>query len=199
MARSRRISLAEYERLSFNDKQKLDVGQLMSVGIQMDLKIARQAKTWQNHQDLYSPAFEAFKKRGTDINWSTFKDKNQLLSELNRGTSILNDRTFTIKGAKEYRSDVIQQLKKKGVKISNRQYNDFFRAYEQAKELDPTIANMQFKYGNMDFIASQIAENKTPEEIAISLRENLNKIYEAQQEAEASQFYDLDDDEELDY
>ena len=72
-------------------------------------------------------------------------------------------------------------LKKQGVEISENQFEDVWKAYEDLKELSPEVANRGMKYSVLKDVADMVTDtNKSSDEIATALHENLSQIYEEQ-------------------
>ena len=65
--------------------------------------------------------------------------------------------------------------------MSEKQFDKVWKAYEDLKELSPEVANRGLKYSVLKDVADMVTdENKSAEEIAIELNENLSQIYEQQ-------------------
>ena len=65
--------------------------------------------------------------------------------------------------------------------MTQQQFNDVWKAYEDLKELSPEVANRGLKYSVLKEIADIVADtDKSADEIAAALHENLSSIYEEQ-------------------
>ena len=65
--------------------------------------------------------------------------------------------------------------------MSESQFEDVWKAYEDLKELSPEVANRGLKYSVLKDVADMLTDtDKSAEEIATALNKNLSKIYEEQ-------------------
>ena len=79
------------------------------------------------------------------------------------------------------KNETIAGLKKHGVKMTEQQFGEVWRAYENLKELSPEVANRGLKYGILKDIADIVTDtNKSADEIATALNKDLSRIYEQQ-------------------
>ena len=127
------LSERELSSLSNNDLSKV-VSRLAYVA---NKRITRLSKT-----DVFSSAYEGFKRRGEGKFISKGKNEFELKKEFLRVKEFLNMETSTVHGSQAVRREVREKLKKKhNIEITNKQYNDFFKAYERLKEIDSSISN----------------------------------------------------------
>lgn len=149
--------------------------------------------------EVFSPAYEGFKRRGEGIFTSKGKNEFELKKEFLRVKEFLKMETSTVHGSQAVRREVRSTLKKDyGIKITNKQYNDFFRAYERLKEIDETIKRKTMKYNVFEEIRNvmNINEEKLAtmdsDDVVDFLTENIkNKItsiYEQSVEVQNSEF-----------
>lgn len=111
--------------------------------------------------EVFSPAYEGFKRRGEGIFTSKGKNEFELKKEFLRVKEFLKMETSTVHGSQAVRRDVREKLKDKhNIKISNKQYNDFFRAYERLKEIDKTIERKTMRYNVFEEIQNVMDVNK---------------------------------------
>ena len=86
--------------------------------------------------------------------------------------------TSTIHGSQSVRREVIKKLKKEhNIKITNKQYNDFFKVYERLKEVDSTVSNKLMKYNVFEEI-SNVLDNSNIDETVDEMRNRLTEIYQ---------------------
>ena len=106
---------------------------------------------------------------------------NALRAEYTRAKNFLQAKTGTRKGWKQVKKETIAGLKKQGVEMTEQQFNDVWKAYEDLKELSPEVANRGLKYSVLKDVADMVTDtNKSADEIATALHENLSSIYEEQ-------------------
>lgn len=109
------------------------------------------------------------------------KDLNALRSEYTRAKNFLQAKTGTRKGWKSVKRDTISALKEKGVEMTEKQFDDVWKAYEELKELSPEVANRGMKYSVLKDVADMVTEtDASADEIATALHKNLSQIYEEQ-------------------
>ena len=103
--------------------------------------------------------------------------------------------TSTIHGAQAVRREVIQKLRKEhNIKITNKQYNDFFKVYERLKELDSTISNKLMKYNVFEEI-SNVLDGSSVEDAVDEMRNRLTEIYQqsvGDTESDISEFFRIE-------
>lgn len=105
--------------------------------------------------------------------------ESELRSEFQKYRNFLNDKTSTVSGFKSFRSEVIEGLRSKGVDISPDNFQEFFEAYEELKDLDPSVENRRLKYKTMRELADTLQEGPPDfEELILKMREAIEEIYE---------------------
>lgn len=163
------LSERELSLLSNNDLSKV-VSRLAHVA---NKRITRLSKA-----DVFSPAYEGFKRRGEGKFTSKGKNEFELKKEFVRAKEFLNMETSTVHGSQAVRRETKEKLQKKhNIKITNKQYNDFFKAYERLKEVDSSISNKLMKYNVFEEI-SNIIDDKNVDEVVEEMRNKLEQIYE---------------------
>ena len=86
-------------------------------------------------------------------------------------------KTGTRNGWKQVKKETIASLKKHGVEMTEIQFDDVWTAYEDLKELSPEVANRGWKYSVLKDAADMVTDtNKSADEIAMALNENLSQI-----------------------
>ena len=107
------------------------------------------------------------------------KDLNELRAEYVRAKNFLESKTGTLKGWRQVKKETIQGLKKQGVEMTESQFNDVWKAYEELKELSPEVANRGLKYSVLKEVADMVSDkDKSADEIAFAIHDNLSQIYE---------------------
>lgn len=165
------MDIETFNKLNTSDLRKV-VGRLVSAG---NKRLRSFEKVGES-----SPATRNVGKSGGVFS-TRAKDLNALRSEFVRAKNFLESKTGTIKGWRETKKEIIKGLKKYGVEMSESQFNDVWRAYDDLKELSPDVANKGLKYTVLKDIADMVNDtNKSAEEIALTLNNNISKIYEEQ-------------------
>lgn len=160
-----------FNSLNTSDMRKV-VGRLVSAG-------NKRLRSFERARES-SPATRHVAKSGGAFS-TKGKDLNALRSEYTRAKNFLQSKTGTRKGWKQVKKETIAGLKKKGVEMSEQQFNDVWKAYEDLKELSPEVANRGLKYSVLKDVADMVTDtNKSADEIATALHENLSSIYEEQ-------------------
>ena len=160
-----------FNSLNTSDMRKV-VGRLVSAGNKRLRSFERAGES--------SPATRHVEKSGGMFS-TKGKDLNSLRAEYTRAKNFLQSKTGTRKGWKQVKKETIAGFKKQGVEITDSQFNDVWKAYEDLKELSPEVANRGLKYSVLKEVADMVEDsNKSADEIAIALHENLSKIYEEQ-------------------
>lgn len=129
-----------------------------------------------------SPSVEAVLKKGK---FST-KDKSfqELRAEFMRAKRFMESKTGSLRNEIQLRNENIEKLKSAGIEISKDQYKDFWRAYEQIKKDDPSVASQSLKYAVLENINSyQKSKDETNvEDIVNHIHEHMEQIYERAEE-----------------
>lgn len=160
-----------FNKLSTSDMRKV-VGRLVSAGNKRLRSFERSGEN--------SPATRYVAKSGGLFS-TKGKDLNALRSEYTRAKNFFQSKTGTRKGWKQVKKETISGLKKHGVQITENQFDKVWKSYEDLKELSPEVANRGLKYSVLKDVADMVTdENKSAEEIAMALNENLSQIYEQQ-------------------
>ena len=160
-----------FNKLSTSDMRKV-VGRLVSAGNKR-LRSFEKAGESSPATRRVSRSGGAFSTRG--------KDLNALRSEYTRAKNFLQAKTGTRKGWESFKRDTISALKEKGVDMTEKQFDDVWKAYEELKELSPEVANRGMKYSVLKDVADMVTEtDASADEIATALHKNLSQIYEEQ-------------------
>ncbi len=160
-----------FNKLSTFDMRKV-VGRLVSAGNKRLRSFERAGES--------SPATRHVAKSGGSFS-TKGKDLNALRSEYTRAKNFLQSKTGTRKGWAKTKRETIDGLRKNGVEMSEKQFDKVWKAYEDLKELSPEVANRGLKYSVLKDAADMVTDtNKSADEIAMALNENLSRIYEEQ-------------------
>ena len=158
-----------FNSLNTSDMRKV-VGRLVSAGNKRLRSFERAGES--------TPATRHVAKSGGAFS-TKGKDLNALRAEYTRAKNFLQSKTGTRKGWKQVKKETIAGLKKHGVEMTEQQFNDVWKAYEDLKELSPEVANRGLKYSVLKDVADMVTgTNKSADEIAVALHENLSAIYE---------------------
>ena len=162
---------ATFNKLTESEMRKV-VGRLVSSGNKRLRSFERAGES--------SPATRHVDRSGGAFS-TKGKDLNALRAEYTRAKNFMQAKTGTRRGWKQVKNETISGLKKQGVKMTEQQFNDVWKAYEDLKELSPEVANRGLKYSVLKDVANMVTdENKSADEIATALHENLSQIYEEQ-------------------
>ena len=163
------MDINTFNKLNMSDLRKV-VGRLVSAGNKRLRSFERAGES--------SPATRHVAKSGGAFS-TKGKDLNALRAEYTRAKNFLQSKTGTRKGWKQMKKETIQGLKKRGVEVTESQFNDFWKAYEDLKEMSPEVANRGLKYSVLKDVADMATDtSKSADEIAVALHENLSEIYE---------------------
>lgn len=107
------------------------------------------------------------------------KNLQQLRSEYMRAKNFIESETGTRKGWTKVKKKTIEGLKKQGVEMSNEQWDDVWKAYEELKEKDKEVSNKALKYTTLQDVVAMVKQgDMAPDEIALALHDRLSEIYE---------------------
>lgn len=165
------MDINTFNKLNASDLRKV-VGRLVSAG-------NKRLRSFERANER-SPATRHVAKSGGKFS-TKGKDLNALRSEYTRAKNFMQAKTGTRKGWKQVKRETIAGLKKHGVEIAESKFDDIWTAYEDLKELSPEVANRGLKYSVLKDVADMVTDtNKSADEIAMALNENLSRIYEEQ-------------------
>lgn len=163
------MDIGVFNKLNASDLRKV-VGRLVSAGNKRLRSFEKSGES--------SPATRHVVKSGGAFS-TKGKDLNALRAEYTRAKNFMQAKTGTRKGWKQVKKETIQGLKKQGVEITENQFDDLWQSYEDLKELSPEVANRGLKYSVLKDIANMVTDpDKSAEEIAMALHDNLSQIYE---------------------
>lgn len=134
---------------------------------------------------IETPATVRVQKSGGDFSVKS-KGLNALRSEYVRAAQFLKAKTGTRRGWEKVRRETVETLRKRGIEVDKSQLDDLWHAYDMLKELSPEVASRYLKYDVLQNISELVTTTeKTPDEIAVSLREEIGRIYEERGRADA--------------
>lgn len=179
---------ATFNKLNESEMRKV-VGRLVSAG-------NKRLRSFERAEES-SPATRHVEKSGGAFS-TKGKDLNALRAEYTRAKNFMQAKTGSRREWTKTRRETIEGLRKRGVEMSEKQFEKVWKAYEDLKELSPEVANRGLKYSVLKDIANMITdENKSADEIAVTLHENLSQIYEEQARLEngfdgVSRFFEIE-------
>lgn len=163
------MDIKTFNALNTSDMRKV-VGRLVSAGNKRLRSFERAGES--------SPATRHVERSGGAFS-TRGKDLNALRAEFTRIKNFMQAKTGTRKGWKQVKKEVTEGLKKQGIEMSESQFNDIWKAYEELKELSPEVANRGLKYSVLKDVADMVADtDKSADEIAMAIHKNLSQIYE---------------------
>lgn len=182
------------EALAQKDANKMKDAELRKhaakVGSAVNKRIKRMLKAGET-----SPAMRGFFKaggfEGSDISIDDFEKykfsirgmtTNEVRSELKRARDFLQAGTSTLGEWREVRAETMGTLKERGIEMDDGQWDVFWKSYERLKEIDPSVANLQFKYRVLTEVQKVVEADPTKDakDIAVEMAGRLNDIYEEQ-------------------
>ena len=112
------------------------------------------------------------------------KDLNALRAEYIRAKNFLKAQTSTITGANIWKKSSIEKQGERDVNITPEQYDLFWKSYEKAKVIDPSLSERNFKYeflrmlsGKMRSTGRTKLSDKNIDYFADWFAKNRNRIY----------------------
>lgn len=189
-----KMSLKSLTDLSERELSALSHRELSKVVSRL-AQVANKRITRLSKSDIFSSAYEGYVRRGEAKFTTKNKSDFDLKKEFLRVKNFLVLETSTIHGAQAVRREVIQKLRKEhNIKISNKQYNDFFKVYERLKEVDSTVSNKLMKYNVFEEI-SNVLDGASVEDVVNEMRNRLTEIYQqsvGDTELDISEFFRIE-------
>lgn len=165
------MDIGTFNKLNASDLRKV-VGRLVSAGNKRLRSFERAGES--------SPATRHVAKSGGKFS-TKGKDLNALRAEYTRAKNFMQAKTGTRKGWKQVKKETVQGLRNQGVGMTESQFDDIWKAYEELKELSPEVASRGLKYSVLKEVADMVTDtDKSADEIATAIHENLSQIYEEQ-------------------
>lgn len=173
--------------MGLNEFLSLNTSQLKkAVGTLRDVSAKRYRRLKEKVGD--TQATMALEKSGGLIS-TKGKTLGELRKEFIRAKTFLEKKTSTVSGYRKMEKAIITSLKTKGIEMSAQQYREFWRLYEQVKELDPMIADKQYKYKILEYINSNMNEMNSDDLVTNALNK-LRESYEMSQSHEDTEFWE---------
>lgn len=189
-----KMSLKSLTDLSERELSSLSHSDLSKVVSRLS-QVANKRLTRLSKSDVFSAAYEGFRRRGEGRFTTKNKTDFDLKKEFLRVKDFLNMETSTIHGSQSVRREVIQKLKKEhNIKITKKQYNDFFKVYERLKEVDSMVSNKLMKYNVFEEI-SNVLDGSNIDETIDEMRNRLTEIYQksvGDTERDISEFFRIE-------
>lgn len=165
------ISLNKFNKLTKKELQKI-LGRLVSAS-------NKRLRTFEKHK-RESPAYKFAMDSGGKFS-TKGKSIDELRKEFMRAKGFLESKTGSYKRFLEVQNKVINQLQEKGINMDKNKYDKFWRAYEEAKKIDPSITERKLKYMVLEELADIVDLNKDVGDIAQELTKRIKDIYEQTQ------------------
>lgn len=189
-----KMSLKSLTDLSERDLSSLSHNELSKVVSRL-AQVANKRITRLSKSDVFSSAYEGYVRRGEGKFTTKNKSDFDLKKEFLRVKNFLGMETSTVHGAQAVRREVVQKLRKEhNIKITNKQYNDFFKVYERLKEVDSTVSNKLMKYNVFEEI-SNVLDGSNVEDTVNEMRDRLSEIYQqsvGDTESDISEFFRIE-------
>lgn len=180
------MTTKQYLEMDLPDFLMMNNSQLRkAVGVLRDTANKRYKRIKQSIGD--TQATQALERSGGKIS-SKGLSFNELRKEFIRAKNFLEKKTSTIKGYREIENKTISGLAKQGVHISTDDYKNFWSIYEKVKEIDPMVADKQYKYKILDYIRKNMY-SMDEDEIIKNCINKLKDMYEMAQSHEDTEFW----------
>lgn len=144
----------------------------------------------------------------SDIAFSTVgKDRQELMEEFKRLKQFMFNKTSSLQGQAELKRATIKAFEGTdengnnrvniNVDLNNVNYDRFWKAYEKLKELNPEVADKNFKYEVMEKLYKRVQGKKwfNVDKAVIAIDKQLKTIYEARELVRTAKgtagFYDV--------
>ena len=177
----------EYINMGLNEFLSLNTSQLKkAVGTLRDVSAKRYKRLKEKVGD--TQATMALEKSGGLIS-TKGKTLGELRKEFIRAKTFLEKKTSSVSGYQKMEKAILTSLKTKGIEMSPQQYREFWGLYEQVKELDPMIADKQYKYKILEYINSNMNEMNSDDLVTNALNK-LRESYEMSQSHEDTEFWE---------
>lgn len=170
-------TLEQLLNIDIKDFNKLSKSDLSKIVSQMGQAANKRIKRIES-KGTSTPATRRVMETGGKIS-AQGKSLNELRYEYNRAKTFLQSKTSTISGYKKVRQDISKDLQKAGVRVNEKDLDDFFRIYEDIKAKDPLWSDKAFKYSAFKEIAKLDFDGDIESQLD-KLNERLSRIYEEQ-------------------
>lgn len=158
------------------DWQSYDYNQLKEAAVRIQAE-ANKRFSVQKRQTYKSPAYMQAYKSGGRFNITKQPSYNDMKKEYARAVRYLNNQTSTQEGFKKAKRDIIRELKKKDVVVTQRQFDKFFDIYSELRESDPIAKMYQYKYDVFEMITDELKDKTDFDAIVLAVSERVNALY----------------------
>lgn len=172
------ITPQELNKMDISDLRRT-VGRLVSAGNKRVRRFTNKGES--------SPAVEKLMRSGGLLS-TAGKNINQLRMEFARARNFLTSDVSTRRGWERVKKETVNALQKHGVNVGKKDFEIFWKAYENVKEKNPEIANKALKYAAMKEVAEIVNEKKytDAENVAEIIKSRLESSYESMMENDES-------------
>lgn len=149
---------------------------------------------------IQSPALSAFYDASATPRFTIKGVENaSLVSLIKTMKEFMNRETSTVKGAKKWQEKSIEELRKAtGVEFNNTNFAEFWKAYNQLKQLDASVSAKSLKYSLLKKIDEYMVKHPDAKasDIVGAMMNEVGNIYEEMQRerserASTSSFFDI--------
>lgn len=188
--------------LDINEIMKMKAPELRKL-IAKEAKAARKrADRMFKKEDIYtSPALAAAKKskpRGQGALFETRgKNLNELRAEYKRIKNFMEDKTSTIKGAKQFYKDAADKIgAATGGGFTGADMEKVFAVFAKLEDKNAWIANAKYRYDTFVAINNElnVDDDRTADQIAADIESKLDDLYMQTMESDNNAFVDLTDE-----
>lgn len=179
-----------FDQLTLSDLKKI-TGRLVSAGNKRLRTIEKSGKT--------TPASRAVMESGGEFSVKG-KDKTALKNEFQRAKTFFERKTSTIRGYKEVKKQIIEELKKpeKGnINLSEKDFDRVLTAFDLLKQNSKKMNDRKFRYRVLKIIRDVARDNPqmTADDLKEKIFSELDTIYEEHQKttkaADVSSFFEV--------
>lgn len=179
------LNMSQKQFSSFTESElRKVVGRLVSAG-------NKRIRNLESKTDRSSPAYLDVMKSGGKFS-TRGKNKEELKAELTRAVNFMNAETSTARNWKRVQTHTIERIKKAvgDFSLTKDQWSDFWSAYKDLTELDPSARLDSVKYEVFKMISVAVEDKSlSPQEIATRLQPEVQNIYERNQQIK-NEFFD---------
>lgn len=134
-----------------------------------------------------TPATQSLERSGGKISTKGLSF-NEMRKEFIRAKNFLNMKSSSLSGYEKIVKASLKGLETRGITITPDKYKDFWNLYEEVKELDPMVADKQYKYKILDYISSNMT-NMSSDDLISNALNKLKESYEMSQSHEDTEFW----------
>ena len=194
--RSTGFSTKQLLNVDYDTFNSWDEKQLRRFVTQLSSAANKKLRTFEKAGEQ-SPATSYVKRSGGKFS-TRGKSFGELRHEYMRIKSFYKAETSDIKKWRKIKADTIEELKKAGLNLGEKNFDKFWKVYERLKSIDRTVAEREFKYNVFDVIDVLIQDDsKSVDDLVEEIAGDLSEIYEEAKErsvkgnADISDYFDL--------